>query len=706
MQSPQSDLSDLLIPTPKKIELSFGVVKPFRHLRISGRQGDADLRRVVGRLGIEVVDADAAYSFEVHRGSVGASGVQADCSEAYHLELLPEKATLKATTEQGIRNGVATFLQVARILQRGALIRAAVIDDWPDMTRRGIFMEDKWGSDLMGFSDWKELVDFLAAYKLNVLGVGLYGCWCVQYRGEVTEFLMVPVPGRPELQTEKTIVWYSPREGRWESATYLPRMYCEDFFGALVAYGRTRGVNVIPFVNSLGHNTLFPRLVPEISARDASGRPTGYGYCLSSPQTWEFITSLYGSIADRYLLPNASEFFHIQMDEIYTVIGADPADPKKTVDPECKCAACQSTPVGTRIQEYIIRLATFLCERGMQNVVIWNDQLTRHMDLVDDAFVERLKAGGIYDNVVLHWWWYDNQQIHERVNPKLGRGLRGWVGPMTCYYNWSYYRINHPNIAKMLAMGHATGAEGAVSYSTYDPSCDFDFALLAQTAWNADAAQDPEVVDHTMSKFARLTCEAEAQMLVDGLRALELASMDAVVRNIVYYTYTYPATEREYPRPYPLEALQGFEGGRVSLSDLQTMQRWASHAREGLDLLAERCPDAMVRNLRVEALRFEALATVFIQLLQVRKTLAQNPATGELEGQAQLVQNLSGAFLIQMGVVENDKPAYMLPSVLRDLSVLYEFLLQLSDDLKQATVGSIAVDDVRWYVEPCCAQRR
>jgi len=92
------------------------------------------------------------------------------------------------------------------------------------MADRGIFVENKWGPDRMSLADWRTVIDRLSAMKLNRLGIGLYGCWgSCRFEGQPTEFLMVPVPGHPELKSEKKLRWYSPRQRKWITKAYLPR---------------------------------------------------------------------------------------------------------------------------------------------------------------------------------------------------------------------------------------------------------------------------------------------------------------------------------------------------------------------------------------------------------------------------------------------------------------------------------------------------
>ncbi len=100
-----------------------------------------------------------------------------------------------------------------------------------------------------------------------------------------------------------------------------------------------------------------------------------------------------------------------------------------------------------------------LREAGVETVVLWNDQMTRHMDLIDQ-FVERIRREGLEEHVVVEFWCYAPDKLDESVHPRLADGLRTWVMPMGCYYNWSWYRSNLDNIALMATMGEQEGAEG------------------------------------------------------------------------------------------------------------------------------------------------------------------------------------------------------------------------------------------------------
>ena len=65
-------------------------------------------------------------------------------------------------------------------------------------------------------------------------------------RGATTQYMMVPIHGRPELKTPVSLEYFSPLNRSWRELSYVPPMYEQDFFGKIVAYGRQRYVAWCP----------------------------------------------------------------------------------------------------------------------------------------------------------------------------------------------------------------------------------------------------------------------------------------------------------------------------------------------------------------------------------------------------------------------------------------------------------------------------
>lgn len=678
-----------LTPTPRELSRAEGVVAVQRGFHIASSDLPESQTAIASALlqatGI-AGQAESALPLSLSLSAQSADLVpEAARREYYELGLQPHGANLRAPAWDGMLCGLRTLADIVRQGRRRDGVPAMQIRDWPELPDRGIFVEDKWGPDRMTRADWFTVVDRLAALKLNRLGIGLYGCWgSCRYEpgpsgaGWPTEFLMVPVPGYPQLRSPKRLRWYSPAAGAWRDESYLPRMFTEDFLGDVVAYARERGVTVIPFVNSLGHNTLIPRLVPEVSAKGMDGSPLGIGYCLSDPVTRSFIEHMYGTIIDRYF-DGSAPFFHVQMDEVW----ADnpyPANPNQRVEPWCQCERCRKLEREELLQDYVAWLVEMLTNRGVKKVVLWNDQLTRHMDALDQSFVGRLRERGLADRMILHWWWYSNDQLHDRTRVAIGRnlGLRGWVAPMTCYFNWQMYSPRHPNIELMLGMAHEEGAEGAVSYAVHDPGWSDHEALLASYAWNPDGMQPwSEVVDAwAQGRFGK-----RAPQYLDAAQMLRAAAATPALNRCHAYTYTYSRPNLPFPRAYPAEALDALADMEDAAGQLQTAAQKAEMVAGTLQRLAAGADAedaALLLSLVGEAARIRGLARVFAFLLELRLT-PQPETPGSITACRIVRAQLRGA----MEEIEYGKPLWVVPGTLQGLSMLLAFMDQLLEDLEE-----------------------
>jgi hypothetical protein len=583
--------------------------------------------------------------------------------EYYELEIQGSLVFIRSPGQLGVLWATQTLAVVFRQVALELPVPNCLVRDWPSMQDRGIFIECKWGPDRMDVLDWSLVIDRMAAMKMNRLGVGLYGCWgnC-RFEGTPTEFLMVPVPEHEELKSEKHLRWYSPDDEEWKEETYLPRMFEDDFLGEVVRYGAEKGVSVIPFVNSLGHNTLIPRLMPEISAKNADGTPTWVGYSIANPKTREFIEAFYGSIIERYY-PDGIDFFHIQMDEVWPDY-PDPDDPNKVASPWCEAPESKAKSNEENLQDYILWLVKMLTDKGVGKVVMWNDQLTRHMDVLNGDFVATLEEAGLKDRLILHWWWYNNAALNDQTHVSIGRelGLDGWVAPMTCYFNWSRYDYRRPNIEKMLAMGREEGALGAISYSVHDPAFADHEALLANYAWTGRQKSHEEFEQSYAERFG----DGKDTFLA-AMEAL-LAAHEAPLGPCYHYAYTYTNKDVTFPREYPGEALD-----KLSAMDgdpAEQLRAGAAKAAEAAKAFAElgeveETPEhdrSCARSLYAHAARAQGLATAFAMLLDQRAGKADEAA----------VKDARGVLLEAMAVVEQNQPDWVAPASLVSLSVLLE----------------------------------
>jgi hypothetical protein len=632
--------------------------------------------------------------------------LETDNPEGYILEVNDGKIILAGNAPPGTFYASETFKQIMQVKKGEIVLPKIAIKDWPDFKYRGLYIESKWGPDLMTLNDWKELIDFMASLKLNFLDIGVYGCWVIQYENQITEFLLVPLKNHPKLKTPKTISYYSPKRGGWVKLSYLPKMFEEDFLSEIIAYGKKRNVIVRTAFNSLGHNTLIPREYPEISALDEDGNPTNYGFCLTNPDTLKVMFSIYDEIIDRYLKPNDIPFFHIQLDEVYAVRGIDPKNPKKSVDPWCKCIKCVKESREDLFLNYVIEIIRHLSLKGINKICLWNDQITR-MNMLE-KFAERLKEESLIDKVVIEWWYYGvDEKYLETSRFDFGYfgskiGLTRWVVPMGGYYFWWMYQSLLKNIYLMLKKGFEMGAEGALAYSTFDYSFCKNYFCLAEFSWN----QSGRGLDYFDEKYAKFIFKDEYERAFRALRALEeISSVGSeaysFLSSLFHYPYTYVHPEKDYPRLYPQEVIENLKRKVNAIEDLRKYHEIARTALETFQLIDETKVGSprILDHYKVESERYKSTIEVFMNILEAiekygvaRKIYAQNreEAIGVIND---AISNIEVAIRLQkilMLNIEKTKAAYLIPQTLRELSFMLTFLLNLKDELLEIKEKCVA----------------
>jgi Glycosyl hydrolase family 20, domain 2/Glycosyl hydrolase family 20, catalytic domain len=435
-----------------------------------------ELGRLTGQSELSLLASRTGFPIGL-RGFAG-SGMETEVEGGYRLRVTPQGAQIESRAE-GFRHAAATFVQ---LLEQGSVLRLREVEirDWPVFLWRAIFVEVTSGA-CMSRTDWKELIDRAAFLKLNAISVGLYNCWQRATAAVLDEeYFLFPSRRYPQFQTP--VRTYTRQRGRWAERTALPAMVREDFLGELVAYGQERGVMVSPYFSSLGHNTLIPRLIPEISMKDAQCRPIGYGFCTTCPQTYEVLFNLYDEIIERYARPYGVTTFHVAMDEVAHT---------------CQCPDCRVAWKGEDnfYVNHLVKIARHLKQQGMTRVLIWHDMLHRS-GLINQQLEARLAAEGLAGLLTIGWWYYGApREGYFSPRGSFGRaffrpqiGVDAWACPsagwdttgMLAGSDWTANQA----LARLLRQGKARGAKGVISYSNHDPMFQQGYVNLSQYAWN------------------------------------------------------------------------------------------------------------------------------------------------------------------------------------------------------------------------------
>ncbi len=625
-----------------------------------------------------------------------AARIAAPCNagQAYLIEVAGGRACLAANEPIGVRYAVETFCQLLDRREDAIYLPEVTIRDWPEMAYRGIYVECRWGPDLMTLADWQRAIDYLAALKLNVMSVGIHNNWPMQYDGKRSEFLLVPSRAYPELNQPKWIDYYSPLEKRWKHHQYMARMVAEDTFGQVIAYGREKGVLVRPHYNTPGHNTIIPHCIPEISSRDEAGKPTGYGFCLTNPKTYQVMYTILDEVVDRYLAPNGVDWFHLGLDEVWVARGIDENDPLKAVSPFCQCPACRGKPWEDHFVDYVVAMCKHLQAKGIRHIGMWNDSFVRG-GRMNQALAERFEREGLKDLVILHWWRYHD--YYDTIHPELG--LKRWVTPMTGYFYWENYRDHLDNIWLGLRKGHEEGAEGCEAYGVFDRCFDRQYHCLADYAWKHDAT--PRLAEFREKYVQKLYGERWAEV-ADAFRCFDEAvrgKYHNFTTFLYYYTYAYPWSpgnahvRANYPQAIlaqlvgnPMQALGRLREIRDDLAKARAI--WgAVPARDAQQV-------ELAGILDLEAQRTQVVCDLFLRLVALLKAYKRRQERGLADRQASVDELRKGraelAALLEeldglMARTEGQPDAYLAPQSLRELSLMRHFVGSLGDEWQGIT---------------------
>jgi len=579
-------------------------------------------------------DGDVAITLAMGDAPEGVKNSE----QAYSIVVADNSITVTGFGTAGLYYGVVTLKQCLKIEENVLKLPCMKILDWPNLKTRGHFMESRYGSNLMTLGDWKHVVDHMAGMKMNQLVVSVYGCWCVQYDGRVSEYLYVPIKKYSKLKTPVVIRYYSPEKRAWVDSEQLPPMFEQDFFGELIKYGKTRGVTVFPLFNSYGHNTLIPAQYPEVSAKDESGEPSLTGFCTSNPKTYEMLFSIYDEIIDRYLIPNGIDSFHVGLDEVWDGLAHNAKDVFKSRSPWCKCPECKNMSRKELFINHAVRILKHLRDRGMKNIYMYHDMLIGHGE-ADTAnstedMVKALHDNNLIDNVVIDWWTYSDFQdklMFQTTHPELG--FRRTVKPWNGYYHWTVLTNPLRNIYLLAKMGTEEGVEGMQSYSAWDESYDRNHICQADYSWNFKGAGSiSAVTDRYVNRnfgaqyekarrafeLIDLITEARNEKKEDGSPVL--SKYGILLSTLSYYFYSYVRTGKPYPRIFPGEALSIINSDRENY--LREINEIAAMAKEASALLDEvaadpRCNTRMAKRFGYEVENYHCLAEDYLALVKM-----------------------------------------------------------------------------------------
>lgn len=637
--------------------------------------------------------------------------------EAYRIALDARGITIEGYGESGLFYGVSSFTQLCVWDNTGAELPAVEVLDWPDNPFRAYKQECRYGSNMMEKEDWFQMIDDLASKKINHISVALYGCWVMQYDGKVAEYLYLPLKGYPQLQTPMTVKYYSPTEGKWFNYEQLPPIYRDDLFGDIVRYAKDHGIVVIPGFNSFGHNTLIPRLLPEVAPKAEDGTPQPTGFCTSSEETYKFLFKVYDQIIDEYLIPNEMYAFNILLDEVWEQFGVDPEAPDVQYSPWCQCEKCRDKERSELFIEHAIKILKYLKQKGMKTIMMANDMLVRKISRLGDLsapFLKRIAEEDLKDVLLFDWWWYNDlkERLDFLVQPDE-LNFRSIFCPWNGYYIWSL--LTHPmrNNQIMAEINHnARCGEGIYQYSMWDRSYDRIHDCFADYGWNfvgAGSLQDVTaryVARHfaPMQRQARHAfrlmelCTEQRQSAKDPEHPEQavISNNHLLVSQLSYYQYCYYKGPDigAYPRHFPGAALTVVLEYRTAHE--RAMRSIAAMAKEAAAIFETAattpgCDSAMARRMAYECRNYQVLTEDWLALLEIYD-LTQS---GEQKAIAPIARQRQNARLSLMTVCEQVKEKWAQKgATMRNHSIFMQIFADIATYIETADAPQLDLFDI------------
>ncbi len=526
--------------------------------------------------------------------------------------------------------------------------------DSPDYDVRGLYIESYFGSDRMALEDWFELVEVASSLKLNTLTISIYGCWTRRWLASPEEFFFFKSSSYPVLQSKQAISYYSARSKRAHHISYQPVIAEKHLFPEIVAFADKFGITVTPHFNTLGHNTLIPRLFPELSAKNRDGSPRNLSFCLSNPAVLAFLKNLFAEI----IAESRVDSFHIGFDEVYRMSGVDLVYPNRKTSPWCACPSCRSSSCEELVLNYALDLISFLKTQGIKRVSLWHDQLTR-MNLVK-RFEDKLRENRLEHLVVLECWHYHDLQKRSFISPST-KAVANFCVPMAGFQFWGHYPDHTGNITSLLEQ-ERHDACGTEAYALYSPSFHYNFSCLANYAWNASAKTAGFLNLYVNSFFPADKFPGFTEQLQKLL--------DAESFGLGYFLFNDAAGE-DYPADRVCDLILNHSKIVSNLPTLTSLYHDSeSYFKSWADSDLHDIQCSIMRHLYFEAARCTFLCETFGYFCTNLKITALGLQAREIFDTEQILTRIDEI----IEIVENYSAYYLQPHTLRFITMIREFV--------------------------------
>jgi len=222
--------------------------------------------------------------------------------EGYELTISKKQITVSAGNPAGCFYGVQTLLQTLPVkVNPGEPVEIATgsVSDFPEYTFRGAMLDV--ARHFFSVDEVKQFIDFLAAYKMNVLHLHLSD----------DQGWRIEIKSWPKL----TEIGGSTEVGGGEGGFYTQEQYSE-----IVRYAHERQITIIPEIDMPGHTNAALASYPELNCNGKAtelytGTEVGFStLCTDKEITYQFI----GDVVREISALTPGPWFHVGGDESHS----------------------------------------------------------------------------------------------------------------------------------------------------------------------------------------------------------------------------------------------------------------------------------------------------------------------------------------------------------------------------------------------------
>jgi hexosaminidase len=347
--------------------------------------------------------------------------------EGYVLEVTSDKVVIIGRNSIGTYWGLKTLAQLTDEVDGTKVAVGARIIDYPSLKYRGL-QDDISRGPITNLDYMKTIVKQMSELKLNVfaLYMELHVLEGVGKNGEI---------------------------------------FSIADFAELVEFASNYHVEIIPSIQTFGHNLNFLR-IPEFMKFSNNPGSSSCTLDPTNPEVYEFLDEVIG----RYAAVSTSDYIHINCDEVWELgYGKSGA------------LAKEIGGISEVYLNHLLKVVDIVNKHG-KTAMFWNDMALNHRELIS-----RLPT----DAVVVNWHYMESASIPDRLKPFADEGLRQWGAPGLSNWNTNFPSYNHSyyNVRDYASQLIQHNGEG-ILVTTWDDDGEtlfgpnwFGVALSAEAAW-------------------------------------------------------------------------------------------------------------------------------------------------------------------------------------------------------------------------------